>query len=55
MLNEPAVGVAYHPLRLNEKSFRMANSDIRARPMFHHQRDSIEAHLTFVSRVARGR
>ncbi|WP_413542371.1 hypothetical protein [Citricoccus nitrophenolicus] len=26
----------------------MAKSDIRARPMFHHQRDSIEAHLTVV-------
>lgn len=26
----------------------MAKSDLRARPMFHHQKDSIEAHLTIV-------
>jgi hypothetical protein len=31
-----------------EKSFRMAKTDLRARPIFHHQRDSIEAHLTVV-------
>lgn len=37
-----------HSLWQVEKSFRMAKSDIRARPMFHHQRGSIEAHLTVV-------
>lgn len=26
----------------------MVKSDLRARPMFHHERDSIEAHLTIV-------
>ena len=26
----------------------MAKSDLKARPMFHHERDSIEAHLTVV-------
>ena len=26
----------------------MAKSDLRARPIFHHKRDSIEAHLTIV-------
>jgi hypothetical protein len=26
----------------------MTKSDLRARPVFHHQRDSIEAHLTVV-------
>jgi hypothetical protein len=26
----------------------MAKTDLRARPIFHHQRDSIEAHLTVV-------
>ena len=26
----------------------MAKSDLRARPIFHHERDSIEAHLTIV-------
>ena len=33
---------------LLEKSFRMAQSDLQARPVFHHLRDSIEAHLTVV-------
>lgn len=27
----------------------MARSDLRARPMFHHERDSIEAHVTIVA------
>jgi len=31
-----------------EKSFRMAKSDLQARPVYHHLRDSIEAHLTIV-------
>jgi transposase len=39
---------AYHDLWQVEKSFRMAKSDLRARPIFHHQKDSIEAHLTIV-------
>ena len=39
---------AYHRLFQIEKSFRMAKSDLRARPIFHHARDSIEAHLTVV-------
>lgn len=47
-LDGPAVVAAYHDLWQVERSFRMAKSDIRARPMFHHQRDSIEAHLTVV-------
>lgn len=38
----------YHQLFQVEKSFRMAKSDLRARPIFHHKRDSIEAHLTIV-------
>src|SRR5215472_5694726 len=33
---------------LLEKSFRMAKSDLRARPVYHRIRDSIEAHLTIV-------
>ena len=32
----------------HEKSFRMAKSDLQARPVYHHLRDSIEAHLTVV-------
>jgi transposase len=43
-----AVIGAYHDLWQVEKSFRMAKTDLRARPVFHHQRDSIEAHLTVV-------
>lgn len=38
----------YHQLFQVEKSFRMAKSDLKARPIFHHKRDSIEAHLTIV-------
>lgn len=43
-----AVIGAYHQLWQVEKSFRMSKSDLRARPIFHHERDSIEAHLTIV-------
>ena len=39
---------AYHQLWQVEKSFRMSKSDLRARPIFHHKRESIEAHLTIV-------
>jgi hypothetical protein len=43
-----AVIAAYHDLWQVEKSFRMTKSDLRARPIFHRERDSIEAHLTIV-------
>jgi hypothetical protein len=33
---------------LLEKSFRMAKSDLQARPIYHRIRDSIGAHLTIV-------
>jgi transposase len=39
---------AYHQLFQIEKSFRMAKSDLRARPVYHRKRHSIEAHLTIV-------
>ena len=39
---------AHHQLFQIEKSFRMAKSDLQARPVYHHLRDSIEAHLTIV-------
>jgi Transposase DDE domain len=39
---------AYHQLFQIEKSFRMAKSDLQARPVYHRKRDSIEAHLTIV-------
>ena len=38
----------YHQLWHVEKSFRISKSDLKARPIFHHKRDSIEAHLTVV-------
>jgi hypothetical protein len=39
---------AYHQLFEVERSFRMSKSDLKARPIFHHTRDCIEAHLTVV-------
>jgi len=39
---------SYHDLWHVEASFRMSKTDLRARPMFHHNRDAIEAHLTIV-------
>ena len=42
------VVAAYHDLYQVERSFRMAKSDLAARPVFHRLRDSIEAHLTVV-------
>jgi hypothetical protein len=42
------VVAAYHDLYQVERSFRMAKTDLAARPIFHRLRDSIEAHLTVV-------
>ena len=42
------VVAAYKELYQVERSFRMAKSDLAARPIFHRVRDSIEAHLTIV-------
>jgi hypothetical protein len=39
---------SYHDLWKVEQSFRMSKTDLRARPMFHHTRAAIEAHLTIV-------
>lgn len=39
---------SYRQLWHVEQSFRMSKSDLKARPIFHHKRDSIEAHLTIV-------
>ena len=44
----PEVIASYHELWHVEASFRMSKTDLRARPMFHHTRDAIEAHLTIV-------
>lgn len=49
-LTVPAVTVidAYHQLFNVEASFRMAKSDLKARPIYHRVREKIEAHLTVV-------
>lgn len=39
---------SYHQLFQVEASFRMAKSDLKARPVYHRKRDAIEAHLTIV-------
>ena len=38
----------YHQLFQVEASFRMAKSDLKARPIFHYKHEAIEAHLTIV-------
>lgn len=47
-MDGPQVVAAYQDLYQVERSFRMVKSDLRARPIFHQLRDSIEAHLTIV-------
>jgi len=42
---------AYHQLWRIEKSFRMSKHDLQARPVYHHKRESIEAHLSIVLAV----
>lgn len=39
---------AYQRLYEIERSFRMSKHDLQARPIYHHTRDSIEAHLSVV-------
>lgn len=39
----------YHDLWKVEQSFRMSKHDLRARPVFHHTHQSIQAHLTVVT------
>ncbi len=46
--NPEFVMAAYHRLFQIEKSFRMSKHDLKARPIYHHKRGSIEAHLTIV-------
>jgi hypothetical protein len=48
VMDGAAVIAAYHQLWQVEASFRMTKSDLRARPVFHHEREAIEAHLTVV-------
>ncbi len=47
ILNEEIIA-CYHHLFQVEAAFRMAKSDLKARPIYHRKRDSIEAHLTIV-------
>jgi hypothetical protein len=39
---------SYHQLWRIEKSFRMSKHDLKARPVYHHKRESIDAHLSIV-------
>ena len=39
---------SYHELWHVEQSFRMSKTDLQARPIFHRERDAVEAHLTVV-------
>jgi len=48
MMGPHEVITSYHDLWQVEASFRMSKTDLRARPIFHHTRDAIEAHLTIV-------
>jgi hypothetical protein len=44
---EEVIG-AYRQLLKIEKTFRMSKSDLKARPIYHHKRESIDAHLAVV-------
>ena len=46
MMPAAEVIASYHDLWRVEQSFRMSKIDLRARPMFPHTKDAIEAHLT---------
>ncbi|SDB80398.1 Transposase DDE domain-containing protein [Raineyella antarctica] len=48
LLDGPAVVATYRDLWNVEASFRMAKSDLAARPIYHYKRESIDAHLTVV-------
>src|SRR5690625_1776156 len=48
VMDAPEVIASYHDLWQVEASFRMSKTDLRARPIFHLDREAIEAHLTIV-------
>ena len=48
LMDAAEVVSSYHELWHVEQSFRMSKHDLPARPVFHHTRDAIEAHLTMV-------
>ena len=39
---------AYHQLWHVEHAFRMSKHDLKARPVYHHKKESIDAHLVVV-------
>ena len=47
-LTEKDIVQRYKDLWHVEKSFRIAKSDLEARPIFHHKKESIEAHIIIV-------
>ncbi len=49
-LDKPAEFVigAYHQLWHVEHAFRMSKHDLKARPVYHHKKESIDAHLAVV-------
>ncbi len=47
-ISDEEVIAHYHQLFQVEATFRMAKSDLKARPIFHQNRDAIEAHLTII-------
>lgn len=47
-LSEPEIIERYHDLWHIENSFKITKSDLAARPIFHHQDESIKAHLVIV-------
>jgi len=47
-ISDEKVIAYYHQLFQIEATFRMAKSDLRARPIYHQNWDAIEAHLTIV-------
>lgn len=48
VMDGSAIVWAYHDLWQVEASFRLTKNDLRARPVFHRQREAIEARLTVV-------
>lgn len=48
LLANQGIITQYHNLWHVEKAFRIAKSDLQARPIFHHKRKAIEAHILIV-------
>lgn len=48
LMDADEIVASYHELWHVEQSFRMSKSDLKARPIYHHTEQAIEAHLTIV-------